>query len=86
MKKEPKTPPAPKYSSKPSAVKKEVNSPVKGKKKAKDEEAQGDKWKWWEEGTRTDGVKWNFLEHKGIWIWPSVVFICHIYKKKKPNK
>ncbi|CAG9854389.1 unnamed protein product [Phyllotreta striolata] len=38
-------------------------SPKKGKKKAKEEEVEV--WKWWEEDKKDDGVKWNFLEHKG---------------------
>ncbi|XP_053680636.1 DNA topoisomerase I, mitochondrial [Anopheles nili] len=38
-------------------------SPKKGRK-VKEEEEQ-EVWKWWEEEKRDDGVKWNFLEHKG---------------------
>lgn len=36
------------------------------KPKVKKEEPQ-EKWKWWEEGdkSRPEGVKWNFMEHKG---------------------
>ncbi|XP_055639577.1 DNA topoisomerase I, mitochondrial isoform X1 [Toxorhynchites rutilus septentrionalis] len=45
-------------------VKQEVESPTKGRKKKKEEEEQ-EVWKWWEEEKREDGVKWNFLEHKG---------------------
>lgn len=38
------------------------DSPKKGKKKKEEEQ---DVWKWWEEEKKDDGVKWNFLEHKG---------------------
>lgn len=38
-------------------------SPSPKKKKPKKEEEEV--WKWWEEEPRDDGVKWNFLEHKG---------------------
>ncbi|ODM95055.1 DNA topoisomerase 1 [Orchesella cincta] len=34
------------------------------RKKVKKEEEQ-EVWKWWEEAPRDDGVKWNFLQHKG---------------------
>ncbi|CAL8355903.1 DNA topoisomerase I, like [Gadus morhua] len=34
-----------------------------GKKKGKKEPEE--KWKWWEEERYKDGVKWQFLEHKG---------------------
>ncbi|XP_064640344.1 DNA topoisomerase I, mitochondrial-like [Lineus longissimus] len=43
-------------------------TPVKqegGKKRVKKEGEQDEVWKWWEEERRGDGVKWNFLEHKG---------------------
>ncbi|KAJ8303442.1 hypothetical protein KUTeg_019838 [Tegillarca granosa] len=50
-------------------IKKEsdTSSPEKGKKKKKKEgeEGQPEVWRWWEEESREDGVKWNFLEHKG---------------------
>ncbi|XP_052565425.1 DNA topoisomerase I, mitochondrial isoform X3 [Culex pipiens pallens] len=45
-------------------VKQETASPTKGGRKKKQEEEQ-EVWKWWEEEKREDGVKWNFLEHKG---------------------
>ncbi|XP_050306633.1 DNA topoisomerase I, mitochondrial isoform X2 [Anthonomus grandis grandis] len=44
-------------------VKEEV-SPKKGGRKKKEEE-EPEVWKWWEEEKKEDGVKWNFLEHKG---------------------
>ncbi|XP_012542563.1 DNA topoisomerase I, mitochondrial isoform X1 [Monomorium pharaonis] len=34
-------------------------------KKKKQEEEQQEVWKWWEEDIKADGLKWNFLEHKG---------------------
>uniref|UniRef100_A0A1B6KCH3 DNA topoisomerase I n=1 Tax=Graphocephala atropunctata TaxID=36148 RepID=A0A1B6KCH3_9HEMI len=39
-----------------------TESPMKKKKK---EEEEQEVWKWWEEEKKPDGVKWNFLEHKG---------------------
>ncbi|XP_066147364.1 DNA topoisomerase I, mitochondrial isoform X2 [Euwallacea fornicatus] len=39
-------------------------SPKKGGRKKKEEEVQ-EVWKWWEEEKKEDGVKWNYLEHKG---------------------
>jgi len=36
----------------------------KGGRKAKEEEPE-EVWEWWKEAPREDGVKWNFLEHKG---------------------
>ncbi|XP_059618398.1 DNA topoisomerase I, mitochondrial-like [Phlebotomus argentipes] len=54
-------------------IKTELNdsqSPTKGKKK-KEEETEV--WKWWEEEKREDGVKWNFLEHKGPVFAPPYV-------------
>jgi DNA topoisomerase-1 len=38
-------------------------SPTKKGKGGKKEEEEV--WKWWEEAPRDDGVKWNYLEHKG---------------------
>lgn len=49
-------------------VKQEVKvetSPTKTGGRKKKEEEQSEVWKWWEEEKRDDGVKWNFLEHKG---------------------
>ncbi|XP_030755185.1 DNA topoisomerase I, mitochondrial [Sitophilus oryzae] len=43
---------------------KQEESPKKGGRKKKEEEQQ-EVWKWWEEEKKDDGVKWNFLEHKG---------------------
>ncbi|XP_060517379.1 DNA topoisomerase I, mitochondrial isoform X1 [Cylas formicarius] len=43
-------------------IKTENESPKKKKKKEEDEQ---EVWKWWEEEKKDDGVKWNFLEHKG---------------------
>lgn len=40
-------------------------SPTKGGRKKKTEQEEQDVWRWWEEEKREDGVKWNFLEHKG---------------------
>lgn len=42
-------------------MKQEKKSPSK---KVKEEETN-EVWRWWEEDRRDDGVKWNFLEHKG---------------------
>ncbi|XP_078335773.1 DNA topoisomerase I, mitochondrial-like isoform X2 [Crassostrea virginica] len=42
-------------------LKQEKKSPSK---KVKEEETN-EVWRWWEEDRRDDGVKWNFLEHKG---------------------
>ena len=44
---------------------KSVASPTKGGRKKKKEEEEPEVWKWWEEEKKTDGTKWNFLEHKG---------------------
>ncbi|XP_011175336.2 DNA topoisomerase I, mitochondrial isoform X1 [Solenopsis invicta] len=44
-------------------VKAEGESPSPRKKKQ--EEEQQEVWKWWEEEKKSDGLKWNFLEHKG---------------------
>ena len=58
MKKEVKATPTPKSP-------KKTPTQTKGKVK-KEEGKEGEKWKWWEESnTRSDGVKWTFLEHKG---------------------
>ncbi|XP_070798050.1 DNA topoisomerase I, mitochondrial isoform X1 [Pituophis catenifer annectens] len=50
----------------------EVDKTLKKKKKKKDEgncgrrsKAEEDKWRWWEEDKRDDGVKWHKLHHKG---------------------
>jgi DNA topoisomerase-1 len=41
------------------------SSPTKkGGRKAKEEEPE-EVWEWWKEAPREDGVKWNFLQHKG---------------------
>lgn len=48
-------------------MKTENESPKKGRKK-KEEDVE--KWKWWEEEKRDDGVKWTFLEHKGVVFAP----------------
>ncbi|KAL5021568.1 hypothetical protein ScPMuIL_000723 [Solemya velum] len=45
-----------------------VASPKKGK--ATKQEAEQQVWRWWEEDRREDGVKWNFLEHKGPVLAP----------------
>ncbi|XP_012286815.1 DNA topoisomerase I, mitochondrial [Orussus abietinus] len=45
------------------AVKTENNTPSPRKKKKEEEEQEV--WKWWEEEKKSDGTKWNFLEHKG---------------------
>ncbi|XP_014247767.1 DNA topoisomerase I, mitochondrial isoform X1 [Cimex lectularius] len=49
-----------------SKVKQEQNTSAtqSPRKKRKLEEEQ-EVWKWWEEEKKPDGVKWNFLEHKG---------------------
>lgn len=49
-------------------VKSEPETPTKKKKKGAEEEQVV--WKWWEEERREDGVKWNFLEHKGPLLAP----------------
>ncbi|RZF33097.1 hypothetical protein LSTR_LSTR009826 [Laodelphax striatellus] len=47
-------------------VKTEQSSVVESpKKKKKKEEEEQEVWKWWEEEKKPDGVRWNFLEHKG---------------------
>ncbi|KAH1023973.1 hypothetical protein HUJ05_003543 [Dendroctonus ponderosae] len=43
---------------------KQEESPKKGGRKKKEEEP-AEVWKWWEEEKKEDGVKWNYLEHKG---------------------
>uniref|UniRef100_A0A182IUK9 DNA topoisomerase I n=1 Tax=Anopheles atroparvus TaxID=41427 RepID=A0A182IUK9_ANOAO len=51
-----------------AAIKTEVKveaTPTKGGRKKKAEEEEQEVWKWWEEEKRADGVKWNYLEHKG---------------------
>jgi len=35
------------------------------RKRVKKEEEEEEVWKWWEEDRRDDGVKWQFLQHKG---------------------
>ena len=49
------------------ATKEEKASPTKRKKK---QEEKQEIWKWWEEERRDDGVKWKFLEHKGVVFAP----------------
>ncbi|VDN56701.1 unnamed protein product [Dracunculus medinensis] len=52
-------------------VKKEtVSSPSKKKKKVEEEE---EIWKWWEEDSKPDGVKWRTLVHKGPVFAPDYV-------------
>ncbi|XP_054164331.1 DNA topoisomerase I, mitochondrial-like [Oppia nitens] len=48
-------------------VKKEINSsPEKSpKKRVKKEENEEHIWKWWEEESHGEGIKWKTLEHKG---------------------
>ncbi|XP_071648951.1 DNA topoisomerase I, mitochondrial isoform X2 [Temnothorax longispinosus] len=43
-------------------VKADGDSPSPRKKK---QEEQQEVWKWWEEEKKSDGTKWQFLEHKG---------------------
>ncbi|XP_022193631.2 DNA topoisomerase I, mitochondrial isoform X2 [Nilaparvata lugens] len=58
--------PAKKPIKKEKKVKTEQSSIVESpKKKKKKEEEEQEVWKWWEEEKKPDGVKWNFLEHKG---------------------
>ncbi|XP_055681431.1 DNA topoisomerase I, mitochondrial isoform X2 [Lutzomyia longipalpis] len=62
-------------------IKSEFNnsqSPTKGRKKKEEEEQEV--WKWWEEEKREDGVKWNFLEHKGpVFAPPYEPLPEHVY-------
>ncbi|XP_059060387.1 DNA topoisomerase I, mitochondrial [Achroia grisella] len=53
-----------KVKSAPTKVKAEPAGVSPTKRKKKDEEEQ-EVWKWWEEEKKSDGTKWNFLEHKG---------------------
>lgn len=46
-------------------VKNEPSVEESPKKRKKKEEEEQEVWKWWEEEKRPDGVKWNYLEHKG---------------------
>ncbi|XP_012230382.2 DNA topoisomerase I, mitochondrial isoform X1 [Linepithema humile] len=47
---------------------KKKNTKVKtegGSPRKKKQEDEQEVWKWWEEEKKSDGTKWNFLEHKG---------------------
>lgn len=52
----------------PPQAKKVKKEDVKGAPRTKKEKQEQDEvgvWRWWEEEKRDDGIKWNFLEHKG---------------------
>ncbi|PVD20892.1 hypothetical protein C0Q70_19055 [Pomacea canaliculata] len=50
------------------SAKKVKKEDIKGAPRTKKEKQEQDEvgvWRWWEEEKRDDGIKWNFLEHKG---------------------
>ncbi|KAF7237210.1 DNA topoisomerase I, mitochondrial [Varanus komodoensis] len=53
------------------------------------EKTEQDKWKWWEEEKRQDGVKWQQLEHRGPYFAPPYEPLpdgVHFYYGGKPLK
>ncbi|XP_073987468.1 DNA topoisomerase 1 isoform X3 [Rhodnius prolixus] len=58
-----KTSKKPKVKAESQAPSSQSAEPSPKKKKVKEEEQEV--WRWWEEEKKDDGVKWNYLEHKG---------------------
>ncbi|XP_077022723.1 DNA topoisomerase I, mitochondrial isoform X2 [Tamandua tetradactyla] len=64
-------------------------SSQKESKKGTEASEGGNRWKWWEEEKREDGVKWKQLEHRGPYFAPSYEPLpnsVHFYYDGKPLK
>jgi len=74
----------PKVSDEEKAARKQEREEAKARREAF--EAEAPTYKWWEEGNqRTDGLKWDYLEHKGVIFAPAYEAhnISIIYDGKK---